>query len=278
MPSEIDAAAPPGGRRGARHDPRPRGRRRRPADRPRMLTDKKYVVLAHGLDRTTADLIRAAATAGTIEAVTLEPEPVRVYPHEGGGPEFDARRAAPRLRQPRRRRPVRRRAVLPGRSWPAVRRIVHAQRDVSGRPIPDTAVVEDPGTPGEDIRLTIDAGLQLALEQEVLAAWAADQAKSVSAVVMDPYTGEVLAEATYPSYDAQRLPGDRGRRPQPVHRPDRQLRLRARLGVQDADRDRRPRDPRRSRRRRRSRTSGIAQARRRPDPRRRRRPQGPRAG
>ena len=80
-------------------------------------------------------------------------------------------------------------------------RIVHAQRDVAGRPIPDTAVVEDPGTPGEDIRLTIDAGLQLALEQEVLAAWAADKAKSVSAVVMDPYTGEVLAEATYPSYD-----------------------------------------------------------------------------
>ena len=78
---------------------------------------------------------------------------------------------------------------------------MQAQRDVAGRPIPDTAVVEDPGTPGEDLRLTIDAGLQLALEQEVLAAWAADKAKSVSALVMDPYTGEVLAETTYPSYD-----------------------------------------------------------------------------
>src|SRR4029078_5569107 len=55
---------------------------------------------------------------------------------------------------------------------------------------------------GEDIRLTIDAGLQLAIEQEILAAWAADKAKSVSAIVMHPYTGEILAQASSPSYDA----------------------------------------------------------------------------
>ena len=58
------------------------------------------------------------------------------------------------------------------------------------------------GTPGADLSLTIDAGLQLAVEQEVMAAWVADRAHSVSAVVMDPYTGAILAEATYPSYDA----------------------------------------------------------------------------
>jgi cell division protein FtsI/penicillin-binding protein 2 len=56
--------------------------------------------------------------------------------------------------------------------------------------------------PGEDIRLTIDAGLQLAVEQEVMAARLANNAKTVSAVVMDPWTGEIYAEATYPSYDA----------------------------------------------------------------------------
>ena len=50
--------------------------------------------------------------------------------------------------------------------------------------------------------LTIDAGLQLAIEQELLAAWIADRAKRVSAVVMDPYTGEIYAYASYPSYDA----------------------------------------------------------------------------
>jgi cell division protein FtsI/penicillin-binding protein 2 len=50
--------------------------------------------------------------------------------------------------------------------------------------------------------LTIDAGLQVRVEQELLAAWIADRAKRVSAVVLDPYTGEIYAEATYPSYNA----------------------------------------------------------------------------
>src|SRR4029450_4414510 len=81
-------------------------------------------------------------------------------------------------------------------------RVLVARGDVNGRQLHETSVVEQPGTIGEDIRLTIDASLQLALEQELLAAWIADDAKSVSAVVIDPYTGEVYAEATYPSYDA----------------------------------------------------------------------------
>ena len=166
----------------------------------RMLSDKKYQVLAHGLERDVADRIRAAATSKRIEGVILESEPVRVYPHEGGGP--DSTLAAHLLGF------VNRDGIgqygveqyyqeqLGGRP-----RVVHAQRDVAARAIPDTVVVEDDGAPGEDLRLTIDAGLQLAVEQEVLAAWAADEAQSVSALVMDPYTGEILAQATYPSYD-----------------------------------------------------------------------------
>jgi cell division protein FtsI/penicillin-binding protein 2 len=62
--------------------------------------------------------------------------------------------------------------------------------------------VLDPGTPGQDITLTIDDNLQLAVEQEVMAASVADRAVSVSAVVIDPKTGQIYAEATYPSYDA----------------------------------------------------------------------------
>jgi stage V sporulation protein D (sporulation-specific penicillin-binding protein) len=166
----------------------------------RMMSGKKYQVLAHGLERIVADRVRAAAASNRIEGVMLEAEPVRVYPHEGGGP--DSTLAAHLLGF------VNRDGIgqygveqyyqkeLGGRP-----RVVHAQRDVAARAIPDTVVVEDEGAPGEDLRLTIDAGLQLALEQEVLAAWAADKAKSVSALVMDPYTGEILAEATYPSYD-----------------------------------------------------------------------------
>ena len=166
----------------------------------RMSTDKKYVVLARGLDRTTADRIRAAAASKKVEAVLLESEPIRVYPHEGGGP--DSTLAAHLLGFVNRdgfgQYGVEQyyQDLLGGRP-----RIVHAQRDVAARAIPDTIVVEDPGTPGEDLRLTIDAGLQLALEQELLNAWASDKAKNITAVVMDPYSGEILAQASYPSYD-----------------------------------------------------------------------------
>jgi cell division protein FtsI (penicillin-binding protein 3) len=166
----------------------------------RMTSARKYVVLAHALDTATADRIRAAVGAKQIEAVALEPEPVRVYPQAGGGP--DTTLAAKLLgfvnREGAGQYGVEQfyQDSLAGRP-----RIVQAQRDVASRSIPDTTLVKDPGTPGEDLRLTIDAGLQLAVEQEAMAAWAADKAKSVSAVVMDPYTGEILAEASYPSYD-----------------------------------------------------------------------------
>ena len=80
--------------------------------------------------------------------------------------------------------------------------IVESDRDANGQPVVETQHTIQAGTPGKDLSLTIDAGLQLAVEQEVMAAWVADRAHSVSAVVMDPYTGAILAEATYPSYDA----------------------------------------------------------------------------
>ncbi len=70
------------------------------------------------------------------------------------------------------------------------------------KPGPTGWKVLDPGLPGQDIRTTIDAGLQLQVEQEVFATWLADRAQAVSAMVMDPKTGALLAEASYPSYDA----------------------------------------------------------------------------
>jgi cell division protein FtsI/penicillin-binding protein 2 len=166
----------------------------------RVVSDRKYVVLAHALDQATGDRIRAAVAAKEVEGVALETEPVRVYPQAGGGPNTTL---AAKLLGFVNREGAGQYGVeqfyqdqLAGRP-----KIVQAQRDVASRSIPDTTIVRDPGTPGEDLRLTIDAGLQLSVEQEILGAWAADKAKSVSAVVMNPYTGEVLAEASYPSYD-----------------------------------------------------------------------------
>jgi cell division protein FtsI/penicillin-binding protein 2 len=166
----------------------------------RMLDERAYVVLARDIDEATAQRIRDAEAADRIAAVALEEEPVRVYPQPGGAP--DTSLAAHLLgfvnREGEGQYGVEQRYqdVLGG-----LPRVTVARRDANGGPIPDTTRVVDPGVPGEDVRLTIDASLQLAIEQEVLATQLADEARKVSAVVMDPITGEVLASATYPSYD-----------------------------------------------------------------------------
>jgi cell division protein FtsI (penicillin-binding protein 3) len=55
--------------------------------------------------------------------------------------------------------------------------------------------------PGTQITLTIDERLQFVAEREIAAAVEAHHAKSGSVVVMNPYNGEILALASYPTYD-----------------------------------------------------------------------------
>lgn len=171
--------------------------------RAKMNTEKEYVILARDLDPSVSDQIRELSSGDSpaLAGLILSPEQVRVYPQPGGGP--DTSLAAHILGFVNR----------DGAGQYGVEqyyqdelagtpRVVAAQRDAAGNQIPDTSTVLDPGVPGQDMTLTIDASLQVALEQELLAAWIADRAKAVSAVVMDPYTGEVYAWGSYPSYDA----------------------------------------------------------------------------
>jgi cell division protein FtsI (penicillin-binding protein 3) len=167
----------------------------------KMTSDKAYVILEHGLDSDAANRIRDGLASGDIAAVSLEPEPVRVYPQQGGS---QGTSLAAQLLGFVNSAGVGQYGVeqyyqstLAGRPT-----VLLASRDASGEVTLADAEVKSAGTPGVDMTLTVDAGMQLALEQELLAAGIADRAKSVSAVVMDPYTGAVYAEATYPSYDA----------------------------------------------------------------------------
>ncbi|MCF0221105.1 MAG: transpeptidase family protein [Fibrobacter sp.] len=55
--------------------------------------------------------------------------------------------------------------------------------------------------PGKNLVLTIDRNMQEIVEKELKAGVAEFKATSASAVVVDPYTGEILAMASYPTFD-----------------------------------------------------------------------------
>ena len=55
--------------------------------------------------------------------------------------------------------------------------LIAALRDGDGNVLQSSEQIVDPGTPGQSIRLTIDASLQLQLEKELYAAWVADGAR-----------------------------------------------------------------------------------------------------
>ncbi|MBI3749211.1 MAG: penicillin-binding protein 2 [Chloroflexi bacterium] len=169
--------------------------------RDKLASKSRYLVIQHGIDRQLGDRIQSAIDNDQVFGLALEQEPERVYPQPGGGPGttlaahllgFVNRDGVGQYGVEQQYQ-----ATLGGSP-----RIVVAQRDPAGRPMLESADVTSAGAPGTDLRLTIDAGLQLSVEQELLAAWIADKAKRVSAVVMDPYTGDVYAMASYPSFDA----------------------------------------------------------------------------
>src|SRR6185437_12033314 len=59
---------------------------------------------------------------------------------------------------------------------------------------------------GETLRLTIDERLQFVAEQEIEKAVRSHNAESGSVVAMNPYTGEILALASYPTFDPNDKP------------------------------------------------------------------------
>jgi cell division protein FtsI/penicillin-binding protein 2 len=166
----------------------------------KLDTGRPYLVLATDLTPSAAEAIRAAADAAGLPGLSFETTYSRVH-QPGGAPETtlaaqllgfvngagDGQYGVEQRYQD----------ILAGTP-----RVVESDRDVNGQPIAETERTVSSGTPGADVRLTIDASLQLALEQEVMAVRIADRADEVSVVVLDPWSGEVYAEASYPSYNA----------------------------------------------------------------------------
>ncbi len=59
-----------------------------------------------------------------------------------------------------------------------------------------------PPAPGRNLTLTLDSRIQFVAERALAEAAAAEGCPSASLVVMDPHTGEILALASYPAFDA----------------------------------------------------------------------------
>jgi stage V sporulation protein D (sporulation-specific penicillin-binding protein) len=88
-------------------------------------------------------------------------------------------------------------ALLRGRSGQ-----VTLETDDFGRPIPfGHETVITPAQPGLSLELTIDSYLQFVTEEALDQAVAKAHAKDGTAIVMDPWTGEILAMANVPHFD-----------------------------------------------------------------------------
>lgn len=89
-------------------------------------------------------------------------------------------------------------------------------RDRSGRLLFSDGVQDEQALAGHNIELSLDQGIQFTAERELAAAARTFEASGGSVIVVDPWTGEVLAMASWPGYN----PNDYGDS-EPAQRRDR---------------------------------------------------------
>ena len=149
-----------------------------------------YVVVQQRLTEEQSAAVRAALDGGQLYQLALEPYPVRFYPSSGGSPNTTL--ASQLLGF----------VSDDGQGRYGVEQAGDELLASSGTATADAANGAPLPVTGADIQLTIDASLQLRLEKELYAAWVADRAQRVTGLVMDPYTGAILAWGSVPGYDA----------------------------------------------------------------------------
>jgi cell division protein FtsI/penicillin-binding protein 2 len=167
----------------------------------KLSTDRAWDWLARRLTPEESVAVTLAQDQDLLPGISLEPIEARVYPRHGG--QGHTTLASNLL------------GFVAGDSGGAygIERVYDdrlAGRVESPAKVASIADLDaDPGSITDldglvvpPLRLTIDARFQRQVESELNTARIADQARSVSAVVMDPYTGAILASASVPGYDA----------------------------------------------------------------------------
>ncbi|MGI8928716.1 MAG: peptidoglycan D,D-transpeptidase FtsI family protein [Candidatus Limnocylindrales bacterium] len=150
-----------------------------------------YTVVARRLTIEQSDLVREGLRDESLAKLKLEPQPLRFYPNDGGSP--DTTLASQLLGFVTEDGQGSYGIEQYGQDLLAGASGATADLSADALALPET---------GGQVALTIDASLQLRLEKELYAAWVADRAPRVTGLVMDPYTGAILAWASVPGYDA----------------------------------------------------------------------------
>ncbi|MCK4851683.1 MAG: penicillin-binding protein 2, partial [Candidatus Omnitrophica bacterium] len=83
-------------------------------------------------------------------------------------------------------------------------------RDARSRPVLDNEEDSIPPQDGYTLGLTIDSVIQYIVEEEIEQMAVGSNASSAFAVVMEPFTGKILALANYPAYDLNEFAGAPG--------------------------------------------------------------------
>jgi cell division protein FtsI (penicillin-binding protein 3) len=160
-----------------------------------LKSEKKFVWISRKLDKARAESIRNIELPG----IGFVPELKRYYPkgslasHIVGFVGVD--------NQPLEGIELEYDAVLRGED-----KKVQLIRDAGGRTLSEGVDVE---IGARSVVLTIDEGLQYIVERELRGGIEKWSARAGSAIMMDPYTGEVLAMANYPLYDLNDPGGSR---------------------------------------------------------------------
>jgi len=82
------------------------------------------------------------------------------------------------------------------------------QSDLQGKEIDNTLRTYVKSTAGENVTLSIDANIQLILEQVMEKAYIDQQAKGITGIIMKAKTGEIVAMSNKPSFDLNEVPRD----------------------------------------------------------------------
>ncbi len=80
--------------------------------------------------------------------------------------------------------------------------------DIVGIETEKSVVIYSEAKDGDELRLTIDIDIQLAVEEALKRTYVSSNAKAASCVVLNPQNFEILAMANFPSYDLNNVPRD----------------------------------------------------------------------